>query len=990
MAGPARTITPAPRRNASRGAARTVSELGNRSDRQSHEQDMILSKVLDGKLNTTGDVTLETGGATTTDIVDERIGTNTVAILVPLNQDAAASLPSIAQSVPEPGRIELDHAASGLTRSFRFILIGIVALLCSSSSAWAASPSLVGRPYSSDPTCSAGEYYLAVLTTGAKWRKCENGVWSDIGATAGAGEANTASNLGGGLANWDSKSGVDLRFNSFNASHFDLASNLISADEAGLEALLDLSDLAGLLPLSKLTDDATSGLCLLSGGSGGDPAYGACPGATSATVLDQAVTETDLRYDSTQEGYYYDVDGDSTHDTGGTEDYLDLLTIEVPGDYANVQAAIDSNDCKKGSTTANQGCRIVVAPGTYAEVFEIGSTGTTSADYQNSIVVEGAGFMGAPWTPGGNQSCVVTFTGNDVLNHDTISVNGSIGWSIRNLCIDMDASATNDTRYGIAIGTHGAVTKHGVVENVAIFDEGASGGAGIMFAGANNYDTAFNTLRNVYIRGVRRCVESAGNQTVSNMADNVTCSSPTGSIGGFLVTSGQLNIRRPYLRDGADNQILIQIGSEAYNSDIYDPTFEVTHDNVTFIKYPNDASSGQYRVHNILGGRFQPLSIPTVKHICIDWNRRGQLNVSGVSFESTTDANRKCEVNAANPHATQKSEINWVSNDVVWGAGTAGIVQPAMVFNESTVGGQMAVYKHDQGSTYIGQNGTISFEGSALDDYETAFSITNPTVDRSVTIPDADSSTVQAKTCSGTDKVSAISSAGVVTCTTDGGGGGSLPVVDTTTIVVGSGDATKAVRIEADGIATGTTRVITMPNFDVNLGAITSSSLSAGSVGTSQAAALDAGDTTTGTFGDARIDGSLESDEITGLTDLQISNTLTSSIFSGTGSTSNAVDLATGEVSGTLPVANGGTGATTLTTNALLKGAGTSAVASSGVTVDSSNNIDIPGNATIGGSSGASTFTMRNTADSGWVECGVVTTTMTCATDADGVPDGTL
>ncbi|MEO6610753.1 MAG: metallophosphoesterase [Chitinophagaceae bacterium] len=50
------------------------------------------------------------------------------------------------------------------------------------------------------------------------------------GGGGGSGEVNTASNLGGGLANWDSKSGVDLRFNSFAAADFDLASNLISID----------------------------------------------------------------------------------------------------------------------------------------------------------------------------------------------------------------------------------------------------------------------------------------------------------------------------------------------------------------------------------------------------------------------------------------------------------------------------------------------------------------------------------------------------------------------------------------------------------------------------------------------------------------------------------------------------------------------------------------------------------------------------------------
>lgn len=750
----------------------------------------------------------------------------------------------------------------------------------------AASPSLIGIPQASDPTCNAGEYYLAVLTTGSKWRKCENGTWSDIGSTAGAGEANTASNLGGGLASYDSKSGVDLRFNSFNASHFDLGSNLISADESGLESLLDLSDLAGLLPLSKLTDSATSGLCLLSGGGGGDPAYGTCPGgASSGTELDQTTNETDLRYDATQEGYYYDVDGDAAHDTDGTEDYLDLLTIDVPGDYATVQSAIDSNDCKKGSTTAHQGCRIVVAPGTYAEVFEIGSTGTTSADYQNSIVVEGAGFLGAPWTVGGNNSCVVTFTGNDASNHDTITVNGALGWAIRNLCIDMDASATNDTRYGIAIGTGGAVTKHGIVENVAIVDEGIAGGAGIRIGNGSAADVAFNTIRNVYMKGVRQCVSSSSTQAVGNHLIDVSCSEPTDSIGCVEVVKGQLTMRSPYCRSGADSQIGIQIGSEAYNSDIYDPTFEWFDDNGTFVKYDNDASSGQYRTHNILGGRFQPLSIPTTRHVCIDWNRRGQLNVSGVSFESSTSASRTCEVDVANPHATQSSEVNWVSNDVVWGAGTGGIVQPAMVFNESSVGGPLRVHKVEQGSVHVGQSGSIVLEGSSLDGFETTVTPTNPTADRIVTLPDANSNTVQPTTCGGTDKVSAISSAGVVTCSSDAGSSGdSIRVEDGTD----AGTYTAATDADLDDSGDIDFVLDTATNPD----RITAQ-IKTAAVGSAEAAALDAGDVTTGSFADARINGAAESDEITGLTDSQISDTLTASTSTTAAAEDNDTSIAT-------------------------------------------------------------------------------------------------
>jgi len=49
-------------------------------------------------------------------------------------------------------------------------------------------------------------------------------------------------------------------------------------------------------------------------------------------------------------------------------------------------------------------------------------------------------------------------------------------------------------------------------------------------------------------------------------------------------------------------------------------------------------------------------------------------------------------------------------------------------------------------------------------------------------------------------------------------GGASLPVADTTSIVEGSVDATKEMRIEVDGLTTGTVRVATMPDADITLG----------------------------------------------------------------------------------------------------------------------------------------------------------------------------
>ncbi len=55
---------------------------------------------------------------------------------------------------------------------------------------------------------------------------------------------------------------------------------------------------------------------------------------------------------------------------------------------------------------------------------------------------------------------------------------------------------------------------------------------------------------------------------------------------------------------------------------------------------------------------------------------------------------------------------------------------------------------------------------------------------------------------------------------------GSLAPPDTVPVVTGSADLTKKVRIEADGLTTNTTRVITIPDADVTLAAGTAASTS--------------------------------------------------------------------------------------------------------------------------------------------------------------------
>lgn len=129
-----------------------------------------------------------------------------------------------------------------------------------------------------------GTYAVANLTEGANIT-ITNGDGTIMIAATGTGETNTASNLGGGLANFDSKVAEDLRFNSFAAADFDLASNLISIDDtkwakdSELHAAVTLaSDADVLLGLStqQLTLDAQNANLIFAGPSSGgaaDPTF---------------------------------------------------------------------------------------------------------------------------------------------------------------------------------------------------------------------------------------------------------------------------------------------------------------------------------------------------------------------------------------------------------------------------------------------------------------------------------------------------------------------------------------------------------------------------------------------------------------------------------------------------------------------------------------------------------------------------------------------
>lgn len=154
---------------------------------------------------------------------------------------------------------------------------------------------------------------------------------------------------------------------------------------------------------------------------------------------------------------------------------------------------------------------------------------------------------------------------------------------------------------------------------------------------------------------------------------------------------------------------------------------------------------------------------------------------------------------------------------------------------------------------------------------------------------------------------------------------------DAGTYFYDDGDNTKLLRFQLSGITTGTTRNLTVPNAD---GTIALTGAAYGGTGQS---AVAQGDILYGSATDtwSRL----------------AKNTSATRYLSNTGTSNNPawaqIDLTNG-VTGALPVANGGTGATTFTNNRLLTGNGTSAIVDEANATFDGSRLTITGTQTIG------------------------------------------
>ena len=76
----------------------------------------VVNRVLDGGLNSTGSVTLQTSSATTV-VSDVRVGENSVITFMPKDTNAAAELTALYVSARTNGTFTITHNNSGTTTS---------------------------------------------------------------------------------------------------------------------------------------------------------------------------------------------------------------------------------------------------------------------------------------------------------------------------------------------------------------------------------------------------------------------------------------------------------------------------------------------------------------------------------------------------------------------------------------------------------------------------------------------------------------------------------------------------------------------------------------------------------------------------------------------------------------------------------------------------------------------------------------------------------
>ena len=96
----------------------------NPSGAEPREISEVVNNLVEGKSNNTDSVTLAVASATTTTIYDERIGYNSVILLMPTTANAASVLSTTYIGTTNKGNAVITHTANTITdKKYRYLIV---------------------------------------------------------------------------------------------------------------------------------------------------------------------------------------------------------------------------------------------------------------------------------------------------------------------------------------------------------------------------------------------------------------------------------------------------------------------------------------------------------------------------------------------------------------------------------------------------------------------------------------------------------------------------------------------------------------------------------------------------------------------------------------------------------------------------------------------------------------------------------------------------
>ena len=95
----------------------------NPSGSEPREISEVVNNLVEGKSNNTGSFST-TVNTTTTTLSNERIGFNSVIVIMPLDANSAAELKDVYFDTFAQGSCTVHHGSHGVSRNYRYIIVG--------------------------------------------------------------------------------------------------------------------------------------------------------------------------------------------------------------------------------------------------------------------------------------------------------------------------------------------------------------------------------------------------------------------------------------------------------------------------------------------------------------------------------------------------------------------------------------------------------------------------------------------------------------------------------------------------------------------------------------------------------------------------------------------------------------------------------------------------------------------------------------------------